>query len=457
MKKGLGIQRLRLAALREGMPAALVGDALRRLEEELWYLHVESGLYAFSNQPNLNRIIVEREGQVQDEQIVAAIRERLGHLAGSELSVTLWPKASQDVPDNKQLKLAVLSPQQVRQSSETAAFVADLVNRVDTTFRTYRNALVVLAPDGAEAAALRERVKRSLALRAIQDDKALVRQLSEENRKTLESKLKDAEGGIAFQAFSAYRHLAKASETGVDWLDLGLPTVGERGPLARRVREYLRSQELLVDKLAPHRLLEKALQPDEREKPLAEIVEAFLRYPHLPMLEGEGEVTSAVAQGVATGLFGVRVGERVYFGEPVPDAALGYGAVLVRKEVAEAAKRTEAGEAVPTGVGRGDERSSMVPSMVKEGPVGAPAGLTTAPAGAAISALHLRAKVPWDKLSDFLRGVVLPLRSDGAELEVEVTLDARCTPGSIKASTLEQKVNETLQQTGAPVLEERAE
>lgn len=99
----------------------------------------------------------------------------------------------------------------------------------------------------------------------------------------------------------------------------------------------------------------------------------------------------------------------------------------------------------------------MVPSMVKEGPAGAPAGPTTAPAGAAISALHLRAKVPWDKLSDFLRGVVLPLRSDGAELEVEVTLDARCTPGSIKASTLEQKVNETLQQIGAQVLEERAE
>ncbi|MGQ9623138.1 MAG: hypothetical protein ACUVTO_06850 [Candidatus Caldatribacteriaceae bacterium] len=33
--------------------------------------------------------------------------------------------------------------------------------------------------------------ERLLALRAIRDDKALMRQLSEENRKTLESKLKD--------------------------------------------------------------------------------------------------------------------------------------------------------------------------------------------------------------------------------------------------------------------------
>src|SRR5581483_11903022 len=329
-KKGLGIQRLRLAVVREGLPAALVGDALGRLEEELWYLHAEGGLYAFSNQPNLNRIIIEKEEQVQDEQIGAVIRERLERLAGSELSVTLWPRATQDVPDSKQIKLAVLSPQQARQSAATTTFVEELLGKAGTTFRTYRNALVVLAPDAAEAAVLRERMKRYLALRAIQEDKALVRQLSEEHRKTLESKLKDVEGGLPFQVLSTYRHLAKAGEAGVEWLDLGLPTVGEKGPLARRVREYLKRQELLVDRLAPHRLLEKALRPDEQEKPLAEIVEAFLRYPHLPMLEHEGVIMSAVAQGVATGLFGVRVEEHVYVGEPVPEAALDYGAVLLR-------------------------------------------------------------------------------------------------------------------------------
>src|SRR5581483_9252283 len=223
------------------------------------------------------------------------------------------------------------------------------------------------------------------------------------------------------------------------------PTVGEKGPLARRVREYLKRQELLVDRLAPHRLLEKALRPDEQEKPLAEIVEAFLRYPHLPMLEHEGVIMSAVAQGVATGLFGVRVEEHVYVGEPVPEAALDYGAVLLRGAAAGAAKRAEAGESVPIGGGASDEK----PSMVKEGPAGATVEVSGAPAGAAISTLHLRAKLPWDRLSDFLRGVVLPLRSDGANLEVEVTLDARCAAGSIKTSTLEQKVNETLRQIGA--------
>lgn len=140
-------------------------------------------------------------------------------------------------------------------------------------------------------------------------------------------------------------------------------------------------------------------------------------------------------------------------GEPVPDSSLNYDAVLLRKEVAEAARPAGARGASPIEVGSGDES----PSMVQEEPAGAPAGPTTAPAGAAISALHLRARLPWDKLSDFLRGVVLPLQKDGAELQVEVTLDARCPAGGIRASTLEQNVNETLQQIGAQVLEERAE
>lgn len=69
----------------------------------------------------------------------------------------------------------------------------------------------------------------------------------------------------------------------------------------------------------------------------------------------------------------------------------------------------------------------------------------------------LRARIPWDKLSDFVRGVVNPLRQDGAELEVEVSLRATSQPGGFKKSTLEQKVRETLQQIGAKIEDEREE
>jgi hypothetical protein len=353
-------------------------------EEELWYLHVEGGFYAFSSQPNLNRVIIEKEEAVKDDLIMKEIRSRLEQLAGKELRVMLWPKASQDVPDTRELKLAILSPEHTKQSSTTSALVDELLKKYGAKFRTYQNTLLVLVPESGEFALARQKIRRLLALRAIRDDKALMRQLSEENKKTLESKIRDLEGGIPFSLLSAYRHLAKPGENGVEWFDLGLPTVGERGSLAKRVLEYLKSQEVLLERISPSNLLKKALREDEQEKPISDISEAFLRYPQLPMVQSLAVIEQAISQGLRDGVFAVKIGERVYCGETPP----------------------------------------------------------------------VSLKVPWDKLSDFVRGVILPLRNDGAALEVEVYIQARSESGGIKPATLEHKVKETLRQIGAETLEE---
>ncbi len=442
-KKGLGIQRLRLALLREDIPPALVGDALRRLEGELWYLHVEGGIYSFSSQPNLNRIIVEKEETVTEELITQEIRTRLEKLAGSELRITLWPKESQDVPDTKELKLAILSPEHSGKGGATTSFVGGLFKEAGSGFRTYQNTLLVLAPDTGEFESLREKVKRFLALRAIRDDKALMRQLTEENKKTLESKLKDLESDLPFAILSAYRHLAKPGESGVEWLDLGLPTVGERGSLAKRVREHLKSQELLLERLSSQNLLKKALREEEPEKPLADIAEVFLRYPQLPMVESLAVIEQAIRQGVQQGVFGVRIGRRVYFEEALPGSLLQADAVLVRKELVPQTKAVAEPPPQPL-------QTTTIPVAPN---IPTPPTVSSSPQTGARH-LRLRVKVPWDKLSDFVRGVILPLRNDGAELEVEVLVEARSEAGSIKWETLERDVKETLLKIGAEILQE---
>ncbi len=449
-KKGMGVQRLRLALLREGIPPAVVGDALKRLEDELWFLHEENSIYFFSTQVTLNRVIVEKEEAVKDDQITEETRTRLEKAAGTELRVTLWPQVSQDVPDTRELKLAILSPDQTRQSSGTTPFVEELLKKCGTPFRTYQNTFLVLAPDSGEASTLRQQVKRLLALRSICNNPSLMRQLTDKDKKTLESKLKDADSVIPFLILATYRHLVKAGEEGgIEWLDLGLPTVGEKGSLARRVREYLKNQEALLDKIPARRVLQKTLRDDEPEKPLGEILDAFLKYPQLPMLENEQVLHKAIVQGVHDREFGVRVGDRVYYGESVPLSVLDYGAVLVRKEIAERAKAT--GEQAAVTPEREKDRIAHNGAMVAAPTTSS----TTVPTG--VRSLRLKVRVPWDKLSDFVRGVVMPLRSDGAEMEVEVSINATSDTGSIKSSTLEQKVKETLNQIGAKVVEEQRE
>lgn len=322
-----------------------------------------------------NRVIVEKEEAVKPEQIVEEMRTRLEKLAGSELRVTLWPQVSQDVPDTKELKLAILSPEHTRQASTTETFVRELLEKCGAIFRVYRNTLLVLAADKDELTGARQQIKRYLAFRAIREDKALLRQLSEENRKGAENKLKDAEGGIAHRLLSAYRHLAKADEHGILWMNLGLPTVGVKPSLAGRVCEHLRSEDMLLAKISPRRILEKALGEGESTKSVDEIYEAFLKYPHLPMLERKEVLRDAVMQGVREGIFGVQSGEHVRFRETIAATELDTVAVLVREpevktppagpptsasvQTPPAAAVRETGEAPPTRSLAGPSHSSL--------------------------------------------------------------------------------------------------
>ena len=70
--------------------------------------------------------------------------------------------------------------------------------------------------------------------------------------------------------------------------------------------------------------------------------------------------------------------------------------------------------------------------------------------------ITLRAMVPWDKLSDLVRGVFIPLSREGAQISLEVKIEAQSEQG-ISRDTLDLKIKETLNQIGASVLEEKEE
>ncbi len=64
-RKGISVQRLRVAFLREGIPFPIIGDAVKRLENELYFLHSDKSLYYFLSSPNINRIIIDKEEAVK--------------------------------------------------------------------------------------------------------------------------------------------------------------------------------------------------------------------------------------------------------------------------------------------------------------------------------------------------------------------------------------------------------
>jgi len=112
-RRGVNLPWLRVALLREGVPPTIVGDAVSKLEDSLWYFHTEKRFYSFKNQPNLNRIIVDKEEAIDPEQVRESLYDHLNILAkGAPFDVYLWPDTSGDIPDNRRLKLILLEPGQ---------------------------------------------------------------------------------------------------------------------------------------------------------------------------------------------------------------------------------------------------------------------------------------------------------------------------------------------------------
>jgi len=369
-------------------------------------------------------------------------------MAGNDVETRLYPQAPEDIPDSRGLKLGILDGQAYAVGQAATQLAADLLNSAGKTFRVYRNTVLILAADAGDLAGVRQQVKRHLALSHIPKDKSLWSTLTEQDKASVQAKQKDADGGADFQLLTAYRHLGRASGEGVQWLDLGLPTVGGRTSLAKRVLDHLKSQDLLLDTIAPRHLVEKALSSEQSEKSLSDVYEAFLKYPELPMLASEEVFGRAVRQGVSQGTFGVRSGGHLYFREGIGELESGPEATLVRAEVARREK--EGTEILLPPPGGGEKPSGGRGGGAGTGPEPGPEP------EAGIRSVTLHVRVPWEKMSDFVRGVLMPLHNDGASLSVEIKVQAKSESG-IKKGTLDQKVDETLRQIGAEVLEDKEE
>lgn len=67
-EKGAGIRELKLSACQPEFSSAVIDSVINGLREKLFYL-ADEGLY-FSNRPNLNRIMLSKEENITNEEII---------------------------------------------------------------------------------------------------------------------------------------------------------------------------------------------------------------------------------------------------------------------------------------------------------------------------------------------------------------------------------------------------
>ncbi|MBE0461501.1 MAG: ATP-binding protein [Candidatus Aminicenantes bacterium] len=431
------LPRVRVALLKEGIPTAIVGDSVAKLGDELWYFHSEKNMYSFRNQPNLNRVIIDKEETILEDLIQEEIKSHIQKFTGNLMDVYVWPEESSDIPDTKRLKLVIFDPDFSFQSEKGKQLVEEVFNRAGVGLRAFRNALILLLADEDHYNSLKKAMRRFLAVKGIQEDHSLLETLTSKGKEELKEKFKDVQEGIPFKILNAYRHLAYLGEQGISWRDLGMPTI--RQNLSERVLQYLKDQEKLLSIVTPKYILQKYFGPEEKEKTAREIYDLSFKAPGMPLLENENVLMEAIERGVKEGILGLREDGDIYYKQLVSP---NIDSIILRGDFAEELKKKQAEE-------RGEGEEGKYPSGELPGPPEIEEGEKKK---GEVKRLNLKAIIPWDQLSSVITGVIRPLKDKGGDLKITVQIDAESEEG-FDRNTLDLKVKETLKQIGG-IIEE---
>jgi predicted AAA+ superfamily ATPase len=307
---GLEDRRVKLGCVMPGESPAVFGDALRRLAAAATYLYQDGPRAWYATQPTVTKLADDRAEQLKRDpdkvtsEIAARVRADLKR-SGDFGRIHPLPRSSSDVPDDRDTRLVVLSPDHAYSKDEgNAASTAarNILESRGNTPRVYRNALVFLAPDKVRMQDLDEAVRRYLAWSSILSERESLN-LTPFQAKQAETQQKAADAAITARLPETYQWVLvpeqKSPTEPVAWNALKLSGTDA---LAVRASKKLKADELLIGTLGST-ILRKHLDdvPLWRGSHVAvrQLVDDFAKYPYLPRLAAQSTLPAAMRDGVA--------------------------------------------------------------------------------------------------------------------------------------------------------------
>lgn len=317
-RKGITKPGLNLALLHpEGITPMLITDALDRLKNRLYYMHA-NGTFVFRAQANLNSVLADRTAQVKRERAQDFVRDAAQKASGSSLfKPYVWPDSHKDVPDGTGFKLVLLGPDAPLDDKESRdRKLSGIQQNTSGSPRIHKNTLVYVIGKGGDFSRAIEAARTLLALQDIEKDRALT--LSPEQKTDLKERLTKQVEMVPSLIKAAYTSLfiPTVRDDGVPvWREIDITAhVRTKATLEAAVTEMLREGDLLIPTIDPALLLQGPWQlwpADEPYLELGKLRDYFTRLPHLPFVESESAIKSAIVRGIQQGLFelGQFVGE----------------------------------------------------------------------------------------------------------------------------------------------------
>lgn len=296
-----------------GMPGespAVFGDALRRLAGAATYLYQDGPRYWYSTQPTVTKLAEDRAEQFKrdPDKVVHELDRRLREdlrSTGDFSRIHPMPQSGQDVPDDLDARLAVLSVDHAytkELGSPAEATAKAILDSRGNTPRLYRNTLVFLAADRARLQDLDQAARRYLAWESILSEQVALN-LDPQQAKQAETQKKAADGAVTARLPETYQWLLVPTQltpqAPIEWQAVRL---SGQDALAVRASKKLRSDELLLTGFAATRLrMELDRVPLWRgdHVPIKQLADDFARYLYLPRLKESSVLLAAIRDGIA--------------------------------------------------------------------------------------------------------------------------------------------------------------
>ena len=416
-EQGATLGEIKRSAVTTGIPSSVVAEAATDLQNKLFYLRREDGRFFFTNQPNLNRILLTRMENIKDSEIKEFEKTLVKrNLSIGNLNTFIWPSDGLEVTDSADLKLVILK------QPDNALMQAILEMRGKSR-RVNRNTLFFLTTLVHERGGFYGQLKKTIAYRAFTKDATL--NLSNEQQREARNELSTAENSLDDMLHRYYRTLFIPTRDGFREADLGVPTFGATKKLDEVVFENLRSNSEILEKIAPVLLRERYLRDNEAVS-TQQMYQSSAKTPGSLRVVSRSVWESSISEGVRRGIFGLgelQGGEPVcqYFKQPSPLPAFIENEVIIQKKIciAQKGEKTDPEGGNGDGTEKGDEQSDTR------------------------TRVHLQFRVPQGGVSPLLE-MMNYLQLNFNTLQLELT----ATDGEMSEQDYEDKIKEALDQLG---------
>ena len=428
---GASMQEIKRSATTVGNPASVVVEATEQLRNMLFYIQTPTDRYFFSNQPNLNRILLTKMENIKEERIINLEKEILKtSIKGSPLDVFIWEENSANIVDSEELKMIILN-------REDMELMNEILKNKGGFPRVNRNTLIFLFPVESERSVFSHILRRKIAFDNVQQDSEL--KLTGEQKKEIEREIKNINSELKENVRKFYRMVLIPDKSGLKEIDLGIPTYGEDKNIDIEVYEKLRNDSEILEKISPIFITEKYLA--KKDYVLTEqMYQSSSKTPGEPRIINKEVLEQGLFEGIKKGLFGL--GELVnekpvchYFEETPSVMSFSGYEVIIKEDICNKQKeKTEVkteGEEEKTGDGKVGEKGPGY----GEGGNDQKTDIK--------NKLLLKFHVPKGKVSNIM-GMLNYLQSKFDNLRLEILADE----GSISEQEYEDKINETLRQLG---------